>query len=183
MPSLAERLDNYLVKYIAYFNYKSYANRLNLQGNEQILEVGSGGGNLSRFLAKKIPNGRLVCLDNSEYWIDKSRKRLEGFRNIDFILRDMLNFSEENSFDIVVVHYVLHDLEEKEKFINILSKSLRGGGRIHIREPTRKNHGMPSADIEELMFSVGSENLSSREGYSFPLRGKVYEGVFSKVPK
>ena len=37
--------------------------------------------------------------------------------------------------------------------------------------------------IEELISSVEFENLSSREGYSFPLRGKVYEGVFSKVPK
>ena len=43
MPSFAEKLDDYFVKFLVYFNYKSYANRLNLQGNEQVLEVGCGG--------------------------------------------------------------------------------------------------------------------------------------------
>ena len=50
MPSFAEKLDDYFVKFLVYFNYKSYANRLNLQGNEQVLEVGCGGGNLSSFM-------------------------------------------------------------------------------------------------------------------------------------
>ena len=76
MPSFAERLDDYFVRYLAYFNYKNYVSRINLQENEKVLEVGCGGGNLSRFLAEKLPQGKLVCIDISEYWIDKSKKRL-----------------------------------------------------------------------------------------------------------
>jgi ubiquinone/menaquinone biosynthesis C-methylase UbiE len=180
MPSFSEKLDDYFVRYLAYFNYRSYANRLNLQGNEQIFEMGSGGGNLSRFLAERISNGRLVCLDNSKYWVDKSRKRSRGFGNIKFIKGNTLDFDEENHFDAIMVHYVLHDIVEREKAVKVLSKSLRSGGKVYIREPTRKNHGMPSKEIEELMFSTGLEKLFSREGYSFPIRGKVYEGIFKK---
>lgn len=63
MVSFAEKLDDYLVRSLAYFNYKCYANRLNLQGNEQVLEVGCGGGNLSRFLAERLPRGKLTCIE------------------------------------------------------------------------------------------------------------------------
>ncbi len=183
MPSFAEKLDDYLVRYLAYFNYKNYANRLNLRGNEKILEVGCGGGNLSRFLAEKIPSGKLICIDNSEYWINKARRRLRDFGNIEFKINDILDFVEEHYFDVAIVHYVLHDIIEREKIICILNKCLNSRGRIYIREPTRKNHGMSSTEIEKLMFSTGLEKLSSKEGHSFPIRGKSYEGVFIKVPK
>ncbi|MEA3414228.1 MAG: class I SAM-dependent methyltransferase [Nanoarchaeota archaeon] len=180
MIFLAEKIDDYLVRYLAYFNYKNYVNRLNLQSNQQILEVGSGGGNLSGFLAKKIPYGRLVCLDNSEYWIDKSRKRLKNFRNIEFNLGNILNFDKENYFDVSIIHYVLHDITNKKRAVDILNKSLKDKGLIYIREPTRKNHGMSSEEIERLMFLTGLKKLFSGEGYSFPLKGKVYESVWKK---
>ena len=80
MPSFADKLDDLLVRNIAYFNYKSYVKRLALKGNEKVLEIGCGGGNLSRFLAKRLPFGKLVCIDNSKYWIDKAKKRLRNIR-------------------------------------------------------------------------------------------------------
>jgi len=73
-----------------------------------------------------------------------------------------------------------YKVAERRKVVNIMSKCLKSKGIIYIREPTRKNHGMPSTEIEELLFSTGLEKLSSREGYSFPIRGKVYEGIFKK---
>ncbi|MEA3329306.1 MAG: class I SAM-dependent methyltransferase [Nanoarchaeota archaeon] len=181
MHSFLEKLDDYFTRYLANFNYRSYANRLNLQGNEQILEVGCGGGNLSRFLSEKLPSGDLVCLDNSAYWIKKSKETLSDFKNIEFVLGDVLNFKRKNYFDLVVVHYVLHDLIEKEKSVEVLSRSLKSSGKVYVREPIRKNHGMLSREIERLMFSARFEKLSSREGYSFPIRGKIYEGIFKKL--
>lgn len=180
MPSFAEKLDDLLVRYLAYFNYMGYVDRLDLLGKEIILEVGCGGGNLSRFLAEKIPLGKLVCVDNSEYCIKKAKRRLEGLRNIEFNSVNILNFDRENYFDVLVIHYVLHDVKERKKVIDILYKGLKAKGVVHIREPTRKNHGMPSTEIEELMFSAGLKKLFSQERHSFPIRGKVYEGIFKK---
>jgi SAM-dependent methyltransferase len=182
MQALAEKLDDFLLRYLAYFNYRSYTQRMNLQGNEKGLEIGSGGGNLSRLLAKRLSQGRLVCIDNSEYWIEKAKGRLRNFRNIEFRLEDILDFNERGYFDAVIIHYVLHDIlkEKRENVAGILSRSLKSKGLIYIREPTRKNHGMPFEEIRSLMLKNGLSEQGYRVGYSFPARGKFYEGVFQK---
>ncbi len=178
MASIGEKLDYFLVKFIAYFNYRNYAKKINIKKNENILEVGCGGGNLSRFLAKKLIHGKLVCVDNSEYWIKNTKKRLNNFENIEFLTADIQKLGQEKCFDKIVLHYVLHDITEKDVTVCKLIKMLKPKGIIFIREPTRKNHGMNLLEIENLMVSKGLKKLSSKESYSFPLRGKIYEGVF-----
>ena len=182
MPSFLQKLDDPLVRYLAYSNYKNYVSRMNLQGNERVLEIGCGGGNLSRFLAESLPFGKLVCIDVSEYWIKKAENRLRKFRNIRFQTSDILDFNERNYFDIAVLHYVLHEIQEEKRAgaIKILSKSLNGKSRVYIREPIRKIHGIPSEEIKKLMEQENFLELISREGYSFPIRGKIYEGIFER---
>lgn len=183
MPSFVEKLGNFLVRYLNYFNYQSYAQRINLQGNENVLEIGCGGGNLSRFLAKRVKE--LVCIDNSNYWIEKAKKRLKIFKNIRFEISDLLDFNNEDYFDVAVIHYVLHDIisEKREKVVENLSESIKEGGEICIREPTRENHGISSNKIRNLMIKAGFSEKTSRENYAFPLKGKVYEGIFYKALK
>ena len=179
-PPLSEIIDDLLVRYLAYFNYKSYAQRINLQGNEKILEIGCGGGNLSRFLAERLSQGELVCIDYSEYCIDKAKRRLRSFENIRLELTDFLDFNKENYFDIAVIHYVLHDIIEREKAIGTLRNSLKRKAIVYIREPLRESHGMSSEEIRKLMSLKGFFEDKSEEGYYFPIRGKTYDGVFRK---
>lgn len=182
MPSFAEKCDDYLIRYLAYFNYNNYVERISLHGNERVLEVGCGGGNLSRFLAGRLPQGKLICIDNSDYWLQKAKDRLKKFGNISFELENILDLNEEYPFDVVIVHYVLHDIQKegREKAINILRTNLKDNGLIYIREPARNSHGIPFEEIRSLMIKKDFLEEKSKEGYSFPLRGKIYEGVFRK---
>jgi len=184
MPPFSEKLDDFLVRNLAYFNYRNYARRIDLQGNEKVLEVGCGGGNLSRFLAKRVEE--LVCIDNSNYWIKKSEERLKKFKNIKFEISDILDFDKKNYlnyFDVVVVNYVLHDIasEKREKAAENLSKSIKDSGKICIREPTRQSHGIFSNELRNLMLKKGFSEKISNERYYFPLKGKIYEGIFYKT--
>ena len=180
MSIFAEKLDDYFVRCLAYFNYRDYVNRMKLRGDEKVLEVGSGGGNLSRFLAKRLSKGKLICIDNSAYWINKTRNRLKGYKNIGFKIEDILNLNIVNYFDVVVFHYVLHDIVEKEKAINVVSKSLKNKGTIYVREPRRKGHRISFEKIRRLMIKRGFLEKASKEGYSFPIKGRVYEGIFKR---
>lgn len=182
MPTVAERLDDFLIRYLAYFNYHDYVERIHLHGNERVLEVGCGGGNLSRFLSERLPSGKLVGIDNSDYWLKKAKGRFKKFGNISFELENILDLNEEYQFDVVIVHYVLHDIQKegREKAINILRTNLKDNGLIYIREPARNSHGIPFEEIRSLMIKKDFFEEKSKEGYSFPLRGKIYEGVFRK---
>jgi 2-polyprenyl-3-methyl-5-hydroxy-6-metoxy-1,4-benzoquinol methylase len=180
MTSFTEKLDNFLVKYLAYFNYQNYVKKLKLKGTEKVLEIGSGGGNLSRFLTRELFFGKLVCLDKSKYWIKIAKKRLKSYMNIQFKKEDILRFNLKNCFDTIIIHYVLHDIPKKNKLVNSLSSLLKREGKIFIREPTRKNHGISKTKIEKLMLCAGLKKIFSKETNSFPLRGKVYEGIFDK---
>ena len=175
-----EKLDNYLVKYLAYSNYKKYSNCLEFKENEKVLEVGCGIGNLSRFLIQEISSGKLTCIDVSKYSINKNKRSLKKFKNIEFVVEDILRFKRENYFDIAVVHYILHDIPQKEKVIEVLRNCLKENGRVYLREPTRKNHGISSKEIKKLMGEGGFSKIKSKEDYSFPLKGRVFEGVFIK---
>ena len=95
MPSFEEKLDDSLVRYIAYSNFKNYVSGINIRNNDNVLEIGCGGGNLSRFLAQKNPNGKLYCVDVSPYWISKARQRLSEFDNVSFFRGEIKDFKDE----------------------------------------------------------------------------------------
>ena len=167
-----------MVRHLAYFNYRSYVNRMGFCGDEKVLEVGCGGGNLSRVLAGRV--GKLVCVDCSKYWIRKVQRRLGNFKNVEFGLVDVLDFKKENYFDAVVVSYVLHDIAEKNKVVGILRRCLKDGGIVYVREPMRKSHGISADEIRKLFLGNRFAEENFWEGYSFPLRGRVCEFVFRK---
>jgi len=179
-PSFAEKLEDFLVRNLAYFNYQNYVSRINLKDNERVLEIGCGGGNLSRFLSKAVPFGVLISIDYFDYWIDKAKKRLKNFKTIELVQEDILNFKDKDYFDLIIIHYVLHDILEKEKAVKIFKRSLKDNGRIYVREPTRIEHGVSPKHIEDLFKNEGFLKEKSKQSYSFPLKGKVYEGIFRK---
>lgn len=72
-------------------------------------------------------------------------------------------------------------MEKRRKFVNQLGKLLVETGAIYIREPTRKSHGISSEEIRKLILLEGFSEKNFREGYSFPLRGKVCAGIFAKL--
>ncbi len=181
-PKLADRLDDILIRILAGFVYKSYINSLELKGNEKVLELGCGSGNLSKFIINKLSNkGSLTCIDNSNYWLSKAKKRLGKYKNIEFKLGDITELNLKDDYDIAIIHYVLHDINQNNRLrtIKTLKAKLKKNSRIYIREPTRKNHGMPAKKIEDLMLSSGLKKISSKEIYSLPLRSH-YVGIFEK---
>jgi ubiquinone/menaquinone biosynthesis C-methylase UbiE len=183
IPNLLEKIDDFLVRYFLFSNYGKYVKDIKLKGKERILEVGCGGGNLSRFIVKQLFKGeKLVCIDISSFWLGIAKKRIKKYRNVKFKLEDITNSKLKNSyFDIVVIHYVLHDIpkNKREYVIKIIRRKLKKKGKIYIREPTRKNHGVPFKEIDNLMASNKLKKIYSKNFYHILLR-QVYEAVFIK---
>jgi len=79
------------------------------------------------------------------------------------------------------VHFVLHhvDADARQKNVSILSRKLKKGGRLFIRDPIREEHGTPAHEIRELMANAGLHEREFNMEKSFHM-GPWYSGAFIK---
>jgi ubiquinone/menaquinone biosynthesis C-methylase UbiE len=159
--------------------YHSFVDRLHLNGTEKVLEFGSGPGIMAKMIAEKLnrDGGSITCVDISQKWIREAQKKLKDIKNVDFQQGDLSDLLiDENSYDLVTIHFVLHDLPKSIRFekIKILVQKLKEGGKIAIEEPLRASHGMPVEEIQEIMSNVGLKIIESNK------MGKKFFGIYEK---
>jgi ubiquinone/menaquinone biosynthesis C-methylase UbiE len=159
--------------------YKPYFNTFRLRGNENVLDFGCGGGAGSRCLANFLnQDGHLTCVDISNYWIKKATKRLRKYPNVECKVGDIRNLQiPDYSFDVISVFHVIHDIapEERQETVSALSKKLKVDGTLFIREPFKKSHGIPAAEIRTLFLKANLVGTGHQEIKS------EYFGRFKRV--
>jgi ubiquinone/menaquinone biosynthesis C-methylase UbiE len=159
--------------------YDSYFNTFELKGDEKVLDFGCGGGTGSRSLLKFLnQNGHLTCVDTSNYWIDKARKRLSKYRNVELHAGDIRELNiPDSEFDVITVFHVIHDIPpaERPETVKAMARKLKKNGTVFIREPTKKSHGMSADEIRVLFSQAGFKETSRNESKS------EYIGKFQKM--
>ena len=162
--------------------YRRYARSLGLRGDERVLELGSGGGALSRFLAPLLPEGRLTCVDISAAWMDRARRRLARFDNVEFLCGELADLPiPDGSQDLAVIHLMLHDVpaEKRQPFITTLTGKLTPTGRVAIREPISARHSLPEPELRSLLTTAGLHETSAGHSRNV-FMGEMYEGVYGR---
>jgi len=97
-------------------------------------------------------------VDVSDYWIAKAAKRLRKYSNVECKAGDIRVLDIPNSsFGVISVVHVLHDIAppDRQDTVQALSRKLKAGGRLFIREPIGKSHGMPAEEIRSLLSNGG----------------------------
>jgi ubiquinone/menaquinone biosynthesis C-methylase UbiE len=158
--------------------YYPYFETFGLRGDEKVLDFGCGGGAGSRCLLKFLnQSGRLTCVDTSNFWIGKARKRLGKYRNVECLAGDIRELDiTDSAFDVISVIHVIHDIPpaERQETVEALSRRLKVDGTIFVREPIKKSHGMPVEEILELFSKEGLQETARKETKS------EYAGRFQK---
>jgi len=165
--------------------YRAYVAGLGLTGNERVLEVGCGSGALSRYLAEALLDGggRLTCTDVSEAWARLARRSLRRFPNADLLVGRLPELGlPDTSFDVAVIHMMLHDVEAdgRPALLDAVGRALKPTGRLFLREPTSKSHGLPADEVRRLLSRAGFAELSFSQYRLLGLR-PVYAGVFGRA--
>ncbi len=163
--------------------YKRYINELLLNGNERVLDYGSGSGVCSRHMAARLAQGggRMTCVDISTKWQRVIRRQLRRFDNVDYACGHIATLDiPDAAYDIVFIHFALHDIPARERpeVTRALARKLKPGGQFLIREPTEPGHGMQQEEIDTLLTGNGFEKISSCTR-QIPLMSEVCDGVFS----
>jgi len=177
-------VDGRLVPRLFPFFYRRYADTIELQGNESVLDFGAGSGGIAMHLAPRLKDGGSVtCVDICPPLVRIAEKRLRRYSNATCVLGRIENLNlGEASFDRIVIHNALHDIPEGERKDTVaeLARVLKAGGKLHLREPVKPSHGAAVDEICTLMNGVGLEEERSSEYRLFPI-GPVYDAVFAKM--
>jgi len=103
----------------------------------KVLEAGCGIGAQTVILAKNNPDAKITSVDISPESLEKAREKVErnGIKNVRFLQADIFSLPfEDSSFDHVFVCFVLEHLQNPEKIMRNLRKTLKPGGTITVIE-------------------------------------------------
>ncbi|MEO0377003.1 MAG: methyltransferase domain-containing protein [Cyanobacteria bacterium P01_A01_bin.17] len=106
--------------------------KLNLKGNERILDLGCGDGKITAELARCVPSGSVMGIDQSEAMITLAQTRYPSAQveNLQFQQMDARQLTFQNQFDVVFSNATLHWVDDHVAVLNGLAAGLRSQGRI-----------------------------------------------------
>lgn len=114
------------------------ANRLNLNGNEFVLDLCCGTGKSTISCVSHLTSGKVVGIDNSEemlrvakdiYYKKYDRTKLE------FVLKDVMELDyEDNSVDAIFMAYGIRNMPDYKRALLNLYRILKPGGKIVFHE-------------------------------------------------
>jgi len=106
--------------------------KLNLRGDEHILDVGCGDGKVTAEIARAVPRGSVTGADASPQMIGFAKKTFaaESYPNLRFRVMDARKIKFERRFDVVFSNAALHWVDDHEEFLRGAAAVLKSGGRL-----------------------------------------------------
>lgn len=143
---------------------------------QALLDLGTGGGRMLELLGPLA--ARAVGVDQSPKMLAMARVRLEaaGLRHAQLRQGDIYALPvEPDSYDLVVMHQVLHYLDDPSRAIREATRALRAGGRLmivdfapHEEESLRATHahrrlGFGGEEVAGYFAAAGLEYIARRD--------------------
>jgi trans-aconitate 2-methyltransferase len=146
--------------------------RLELNGDETILDAGCGSGHVTALVLERIPEGRLIGIDASESMIESARKEFADDPRVELQVGDLLGLDLEEAVDAVFSSAVFHWILDHDTLFSRLYAALRPGGRLEFQCGGEGN----IAEVQRVI-----ESLSGDERFAPYLRSELkpwnYAGV------
>jgi trans-aconitate 2-methyltransferase len=102
--------------------------RLELRGDETVLDAGCGTGGVTAELLERVPDGHVIGVDGSPSMIDRARERL-GTR-ADLRVGDLLDLALDEPVDVVFSSATFHWVADHDRLFARLYAALEPGGRL-----------------------------------------------------
>jgi tRNA (cmo5U34)-methyltransferase len=122
----ASEFDDIILKLVPHYNQMidALVSAIPFKNTDSIniIDLGCGTGYVSMNIKERFPNSKLTCLDFSENMIAQAKIRMNKYRDVNFILKDIRKFEFDKKYDAVVSSLALHHLETKKDKIKFYKK-------------------------------------------------------------
>lgn len=132
---------------------KQLIERMELEENHSVLELGPGPGFFSIPVAKKLKKGGLVLADIQQEMLDYAKKRIlkRKLTNVEYYNCNGTNFDfADESFDRIFMVTVLGEVENQDEYMQEFYRMLKPGGILSVSEQAGDPDKMTAEQIREL---------------------------------
>lgn len=102
--------------------------RLDLRGDERLLDAGCGTGRVTAALVERLPHGEVVAVDGSPAMVEAARKRLGD--GAELRVADLLELELDWPVDAILSTATFHWIADHDRLFARLLRALRPGGRL-----------------------------------------------------
>jgi trans-aconitate 2-methyltransferase len=134
--------------------------RLELSGDETVLDAGCGSGRVTRLLLERLPRGRVIGVDASPSMIALAREALGD--DAELIVADLLDLELDEPVDAIFSNATFHWVLDHRRLFARLYAALRPGGALEAQCGGIGN-------LDEFLNSL--ENVNGDERFAPYLRG------------
>lgn len=142
--------------------------KLELEGNERILDIGCGDGKITAQIAQKLPEGSVLGIDSSKDMISLAKETFNSsnYSNLNFLLKDAQELDFNNEFDIIFSNAALHRIKDHLSVLKRINKALKPSGKILIQMGGKGN----AESILKIADKIINDQKWKKyfEGFEFP---------------
>jgi trans-aconitate 2-methyltransferase len=112
---------------------RAVLDRLELRGDELVLDAGCGSGRITQALLERLPEGRVIAIDASDSMIAVARDRLAepiGEGRVELRRGDLLELRLEQPLDAVLSTATFHWIGDHPRLFGRLRAALCTGGQL-----------------------------------------------------
>jgi trans-aconitate 2-methyltransferase len=104
--------------------------RLQLRGDEVVLDAGCGSGRVTERLLERLPHGRVVALDADADMVRATRERFAGDPRVEVVHQSLTEMALPEPVDAVFSGATFHWVLDHDELFARLGRATKPGGRI-----------------------------------------------------
>jgi trans-aconitate 2-methyltransferase len=104
--------------------------RLELRGDETVLDAGCGSGRVTELLLERLPHGRVVALDADPDMVRATRERFANDPRVEVVHQSLLDLDLVEPVDAVFSGATFHWVLDHDELFRRLAAVMRPGARL-----------------------------------------------------
>jgi trans-aconitate methyltransferase len=142
--------------------------KLNLNGDESVLDIGCGEGKVTAEIAGNLPAGHVLGVDSSNDMIESAGTHFptDTYSNLSFQLADARKLPFKEQFDIVFSNAALHWIIDHQPVLSGIHNSLKSKGRVLLQMGGKGNAESVISVLESII--AHKEWISYFSDFEFP---------------